>query len=494
MWRERTLSVAEHRELCDAFLRLPGMREPDSRELYIAELARTHLDGFTFPRHADAHHDVWSLLSACLAQEGGLAGLVEVVRVFHQGSRPMARLDQLLATLFPDRLLTATEHRALLVLLIDLDPGLLGPPFRRATSSFQWNAVPNWGDVTGLVDCLDLAVDVNGVPPLLAFVEHLAHRVNGLHEEAHRWLDTVATRLDLRRSVLVELCAAAGEANADAAPGYVVLQLQPDGAEPDRYLLSAWLQQPGWPDEVLFRDDVPRTVQQVAGQVAELVRRAHAVAGTELDELVVEFVLPRSLVHQPIDQWRVDDVFPHLLGTSHVVVVRSLDRMRREDLRARWRRKWRWLAAHGDRTGIAGVHWSGKNHVATPDGLFAELVLDDAPVAVVLVEPPTEREGLGWDELTAALYAGVPVVAWCREPTLSEWFEEEIRRVLAEGGGLRRLPAHVLHLRRKASGRYDSRVRLGNHITLLWDDADRIPEPFMRAGRLRAPRLEGNHG
>ncbi|WP_204269086.1 effector-associated domain 2-containing protein, partial [Klebsiella aerogenes] len=44
---------------------------------------------------------------------GGLGGLVEVVRVFHQGSRPMAHLDELLACLFPDRLLTSTEYEEL---------------------------------------------------------------------------------------------------------------------------------------------------------------------------------------------------------------------------------------------------------------------------------------------------------------------------------------------------------------------------------------------
>ncbi|WP_158849948.1 VMAP-C domain-containing protein [Saccharothrix deserti] len=487
VWRERALSVAEHGKLCDAFLQLPGMRDKDSRELYVSELVRTHLAAFSFPRHADARHDVWSLLTACLEHEGGLAGLVEVVRVFHQGSRPMARLDELLESLFPDRLLTAAEHRRLVALLADLDPRPLGMAFRQATSSFWWNAVSDWTDVVDLVERLELAVGAGGVPPLFTFVDRLAHHVEGLHAPGHGWLHGVGTRLGLRRPELLELCATSRARPVDNPPGYVVLQLQPDGVDQDRYLMSAWLQQPGRPDEVLFRDDVPRTLAEVAGHVVDLVRRAHVVADTDMEELTLEFVVPRDLVHHPIDQWQVDEVFPHRLGTSQPVVVRSLDRMRRDDLRGRWRRKWRWLTANSGRLDPASVHWLRDKPETSPDSLFAELVLGDAPVAVVMSEPPAVHTSLAWDELTATLYAGVPIVVWCREPALSAWFEEEIGRLL-ESTGLDRLPEHVLRLRRQAGRKNRAQARLGEHITLLWDDADRIPESFTRTGWLRAPR------
>jgi hypothetical protein len=220
--------------------------------------------------------------------------------------------------------------------------------------------------------------------------------------------------------------------------------------------------------------------------VTELVRRAHVVADADLEELTLEFIVPRNLVHHPIDQWRVDEVFPHRLGTSHPVVVRSLDRMRRGDLRARWRRKWRWLTTGNGWSDPGNVHWLRDRPGSGPEGLFAELMLDDAPVAVVMSEPPAARPGLAWDELTATLYAGVPIVVWCREPALSAWFEEEFGRLL-ESSGLDRLPEHVLRLRRQAGRNNRAPARLGEHITLLWDDADRIPESLARPARLCAP-------
>ncbi|CCH34760.1 hypothetical protein ABZ816_29625 [Actinosynnema sp. NPDC047251] len=487
VWRERVLSVAEHGRLCDAFLGLPGMRDKDSRELYVSELTRTHLPAFSYPRHADARHDVWALLTGCLEREGGLGGLVEVVRVFHQGSRPMAHLDELLACLFPDRLLTSTEYEELLALLAGVGPRSLGTAFRQVTSSFWWATVADWDDVAGLVERLEPAVGDDGTPPVLAFVDRLAHLVADLRTTGHRWLDGVGSRLGLRPPALAELCAASRAQPADDRPGYVVLHLHPDGVDADRYLLSAWLQQPGQPDEVLFRDDVPRSISQITAHVVGLVHRAHVVAGAEVEELTLEFIVPRGLIHQPIDQWRVDEVFPHRLGTSHPVVVRSLDRMRRGDLRGRWRRKWRWLTANDDRPAPAAVHWLDEGARAGPDRLFAELVVADAPVAVLMAAPPETGAGLGRDELTAVLYAGVPVVAWCRDPALSATFRRDLGELL-ESGGLDRLPGHVLRLRRQAGGNTGAELLLGEHITLLWDDADRIPELFAQPSRLRAPR------
>ena len=71
----------------------------------------------------------------------------------------------------------------------------------------------------------------------------------------------------------------------------------------------------------------------------------------DVDELVIEFLLPFALLGLPVDQWDVEgDTVPHPLAVDHPVVVRCRDRPRNSY--ALWREKSRRL---NERRG--GVRW-----------------------------------------------------------------------------------------------------------------------------------------
>ena len=249
--------------------------------------------------------------------------------------------------------------------------------------------------------------------------------------EQHRWIDDVGTRADLSINKLRELCLSASVRLAEARRFYFIVHLQPDGIDPNSYLMSVWLQQHLSVEEPLHRDDTPITLAEVEGLLPELLGQAHATLGVGAGELTLEFILPRSLIGHPIDQWQVDRVFPHRLGTSYPVVVRSLDRLGSRGLHGTWRSKWRWLADNGHREGPEAIYWLPGPWPKAPEALRASLLRDDS-----LVELPTQ----------------------------------------------------VLQLRQKADELEETASILGRHLTLLWDDADRIPQSFSRTKRLRAPR------
>ncbi|WP_285744615.1 hypothetical protein [Lentzea sp. NBRC 105346] len=466
----------ELERLCDAFLRLPGMRDRANRDLYVEAMGDLSLT-----RHADAYHDVWSLLVSCLSQRDGVTRLMSVVNVFHKHSKPMSELEALIDFLFPDALLDQTEREQLESLLGNVDRRTLALAYRQASPPAWWNVEFDRGDVDAVVRHLETCTSAEGEPPpLLAFVDCVAHQLDSGRLACHRWLDAVGARLGIPDSAMARLCTRTAEWLADAEePCYVTVGLQPDLIDPSRFLLSVWLQHNRFPAEPLHRDDVSRTLPEIPVILSRLLHDVSA------DNVTIEFVLPRSLLGHPIDQWQIDqDLFPHRIGTRYPVVVRSLDRMRRGDLHSHWRRKWRWVNHNGHDPEPTALHWVRESD--TPDSLYSMLLLDNVPVAVALTSPPDDSARLGPDVLTAALYAGVPIVFWCRNRELAECFERDMTARLTDRG-VAELPQQVLRLRRQVTGEAE-RPLLGEHLTLLWDDADRIPESFTRSTRLRAPR------
>ncbi|MET7424607.1 hypothetical protein [Dactylosporangium sp. NPDC005555] len=82
-----------------SFAAVPAMAEPAARERIVAAL-RTDISR-SADRNPQANFDILGILRACLRFPGGLAELVEVIRLFEQGSSEMAALDRLMADIPP---------------------------------------------------------------------------------------------------------------------------------------------------------------------------------------------------------------------------------------------------------------------------------------------------------------------------------------------------------------------------------------------------------
>lgn len=491
LFGERSLTVSDLENLCAAFLKLPGMRERTTRDLYIDQFNGQFANTLSVSRYPDPQHDVWSLLRACQNHPGGIRQFADIVRAFHRGSRAMLDLDEMIEYLFPDEFLEPSERNELLEHLTGVDQRFLATAGRYAAPPSWPAGVLDWRDPMAIVHRLEACVGVLGAPPpLLVFVDYLAHQLDAVRSaEQHRWIDAVGVKRELDLSSLRDLCVAATARLDEAQRFYFIVQLQPDGLDSDGYLLSVWLQHHHAVEEPLHRDDNPLTLAEVMAKLPDLVSQAHTAfgVGSQTGELTLEFILPRALIGHSIDQWEVDEVFPHRLGTSYPVVVRSLDRMRSRRLYGAWQRKWRWLSANGHRDEPDAIQWLSSPGARAPHALRSGLLRSESSVALAMAFPPESSSHLGLDELTAALYAGVPVVLWCRDTALRHRFEQEIRALLS-GRGVVELPTLILRLRQEADEADQAGIRLGQHLTLLWDDADRIPKSMTREVPLQAPK------
>ncbi|MGW3766993.1 VMAP-C domain-containing protein [Actinomadura verrucosospora] len=492
-----SLPFEDQSRLVRALWELETVRKRTSRDLCVSLLERRLGHPLPISRDDKDITDVWHLVDACLPYPGAFHALVEIVEEFHRGSTPMGELRDLVEELLPEPLLSPKERRELDGLLRSLGDRVSEAVEPAAIRALYWKvAGPSGpalaadpGDLWSVLGRLeDLTFSAEGVPPLLAFVEGLAAHAAGPAAAGLRaWADRLAHRLGAarglpparRREVPAARDAGAREA---AARSYLVIELRGDGAVPDRYLASAWLQVDGGHGLMLRCDDEPVPLDRLPGLVKELLCEDQHVVNRPTPELTLEFVLPVDLLGTPVDQLRITvDGLERRLGIEHPVVVRSLDRMRRRAYHHHWRRKWRWLRdnPHG-----AEVCWVTQPGQYGGESLYSMLLSEPSSVCMAMAFPP-RTDGPDSAELRAALQAGAPIVTWCRRGRDPERFAREFRELL--GTGAMDLPDAVLALRRQALRALDGDgggVHLGLDLTLVFDDADRLPEPYVR---LNAP-------
>jgi len=354
-------------------------------------------------------------------------------------------------------------------------------------------------DLEDLVRKLELMSSGRAGHPLVLFTENVVQRAcaNGLEPPATDWSERIARNLDAQRSdpahdeerakLAARRAAKNGPTSADSERAALILQLEPSGPRPDRYLLSAWLYLGQSFVDKIYGSDNAVTLDQVRATVGDLIDQAVVRLGTvdsDTTELDLEFIVPRNLLDHPFEEWtnKAEDYMS--LDVQFVVVVRDLVRQRDPTLHFRCRGRWKHMT-NGVQTDDAQIsRWvTCQERSGSRGALFRQLLADEC-VALGLTFPPVGE--FSESELAEALDAGTPIAIWPRarcehrshapplgvgESCAGVRFKDQF----CERLGARRLaelPRFVLELRQTAGGQDDS---IG-HVTLLWDDPNRRPE------------------
>ncbi|WP_158566853.1 MFS transporter [Actinomadura craniellae] len=479
-----SLNMKDRNRLVDALMQLNSMSNRRTRDLLIQTVQNELEIHLPVERQNQDRHDVWALVNACLAYPGAVHTLVTAIAGFHRGSMPMAELHDLVDELLPEPLLesherrelrqltrvleashTNTAHPALIPALYHAAVGPFGPPLRSTACGLD--------SVISRLE--EVAVGPDGVPPLLTFVRDLAgHSREPIAAALRNWSSRIRTRLGLEQSW--PLAIAPQVADAPESSAYLVIEFRPDLADDDMFLTTAWLQFGREPATPLHRDDVPVPREDLPALVRTFLFEHPQVVTRHTMELVIEFVLPRSLLNEDFDQMKLTvGGVPRRLGVEYPVVLRSLDRLRQPALHHRWRRKWNWLR---DNPQSARVYRVDEPSEADHERLYTRLS-EPYFVCLALAFPPYGKDPAPADEHWVGVQAGVPIIAWCRRPWDPELFAAEFRKLL--DAGLMALPDSVTTLRKQAVLMADAEAdHLGLHLSLIFDDADRMPEPYLR--------------
>jgi vWA-MoxR associated protein C-terminal domain len=332
--------------------------------------------------------------------------------------------------------------------------------------------------------------------PLVLLTEEIAIQVRkrSLRKTASELSDQLASQIDScagqerggERSRLAELrkenrrtCRTA----CDVERATLTLMLEPYVPRQDAgYRLQIWLYRGDQQPEQRRAIDAPLTLSEIEREVIDQIdlvvrelSRPKAVANVDL-----EFILPRSMLGYPVEDWVIMGRDHITLGTQFQVVVRDGDRLHHPILWTPWQEKWRRVPSVKLTSDVVFSRWLTCLDAPSGAGELYRELLNKEYVSFGLTFPP-ELEA-GRLELHDVLDAGVPVAVWPRgrcthpiparpaDPCAGTEFKKNLCREMA-GKPLRNMPELVREARRSGA------VGVSG-LALLWDDADRTP-PYM---------------
>jgi hypothetical protein len=443
--------------LLDGLLRIMALWDRDSRDRVVLAVGRSLPEVTRLPRRDGAGDDLAGLVALCLAHRGGVQELVSSVRAMGVRGQLADQLAEVAEYVRPDELLTSSERRRLLGLLSSVPRSVLIGAFRRSAPAVA--TTPD-GGAEALVTELEALIGMpDRLPPVLLFAQCLAESAESTVAAGCRaLLNDVVHRLHLTPGP----AGPTDPFSPEEMRTVLVVVVRPDAYRADRFRFSATLRIAGDPGVPLPGGDGPYDTGQLEIRFAATVAVAQGLA-TDVDgRMVVELVLPRSLITEPVDRWPGPDTDP--VGARHVVVLRSLERLDDVRLHSAWQRRWR-MVFEDSAAGLLHVQAGGGSALArlrAGDGTDRTTVL--------AVDHPLPAEPRPQDALSVALSAGVPIVVWVRDPDLRHAFRAAVETVVVDP--LRELPERIAALRSDAQAG-DS--KLGAHLSLLWDDADHLP-------------------
>ncbi|MCA9311049.1 MAG: hypothetical protein KDA21_07575 [Phycisphaerales bacterium] len=315
----------------------------------------------------------------------------------------------------------------------------------------------------------------DGVYPVQHFVRLLASDATaGVRTALEDWLENSIQLLCpgvAGHEVRTRLAAASGAALPhDPVPAALLVRVRPDTS--GRFIVDAWLFPPGRPTErigatvTVGESEVPATVIDLCGEAS--LRTVHG-------RILVEVMLPRQLIIQPVEYWARDGDFE--LCADFEVVVRPLERWSAGPIHLRrLATHWRTIDA-STRCRITSQLPPPADETAwwlaggTCDRETARVVsMTHSLVCGVLAEAPGAEARRG-DAYQAMLAAGIPVIMWLRSCPDGQGCEQ-LRDVINEHH-LRRLSQRIHELR--TEGLNVPEWHPGQQVTLVWDDPTREP-------------------
>jgi hypothetical protein len=492
--QDLSLMSAEDRERLAAMLfGLRGISDPASRDLFVDFIQSQFVGRLQVDRADNGLVDTLALVNACLEHPGALHELTERLRTYHRSEaeqRLVAEIMQVVGATDPAPLLNVTQrntlYRLLGVLADRLTADMVQDAYRMAADPLSRMAIDPFdlGSVVRLLETANSGQD--GLPPLLVFLEELSRPLPGaVTEDLHEWVDDFAEREDIPRFLISRLrLSTPPSSGSDLVTCYLLTELWPDGPDELRYLSRITLLHGDRRDQVprgqvLHDGRTPQTITEIPLLFDSVLSGMWEAASVDIDDLIIEFLLPFGLLGHAVDQWEVQaDVLAHPVCLEHQVIVRYRDRMSLRRSHGQWREKTRRL-----RDGRATVRWTDPydaDDVGTR--LFGDLI-HGAP-CLALVRPPLQAHALGRDAVSIGIMTGVPVIVWCRDEASARSFTSQLR-VQTQQRGVIHLPDIVQQLRTDSVRHRDP---VGAHITLIWDLED---EPTLPGLRHQAPARLG---
>lgn len=439
-------------------------------------------------RGVKLREDVVALARTALNEPDGKLVLIDVVGIC-QGSQEADELRRLLfseaeiafTALLPGPLAQA-DLRSALSLLDGVKGHLSGVRLRDGLATELCHDLPLGLSLRQLFSyAVELNVQPDGLPPAVLLIDQAAELTGSPYYQGHlaSWAHTWAERSGLLTALERRRADRADAAPDPAIPRCLVVAVEPARDGSGDIVVRPWLNtapghwrpQPADP-ETTSLDGLDRAVERALRQLLRLPSAQYEPPpdGNEPSLPYVEFVLPYDLLNHDVADLHVrsGDGERMPLGVKYGVHLRSLERMRTDDIlvRAQWQDRWntlheRGIAVHGWRRADSGGLGAWQ----------AALAAEPSRTAAVLDAPDG---GAATQALKAAIAEGVGLAVWDRRGVFPEERREVVTAVFAAVQRPDRLPVVIHQLRRDAVFPAGNPLLLGRHIAFFWDDPNRL--------------------
>ncbi len=484
--RRATVGIAVRKALVDVLVEAGFADDRSIRSLMLGELRAALKVPFAISDQLTARDQLIEIVNICSRVDDGMAILAAVLELMRPGTPEYAEVHRLVSALPVHDVVPEAEQERLRRWLAGFTPSGLVAAARRAARNSA--PPPKFEDAWAAFCFLaDFNAAPGELPPALIFVELIATECAETRRGPLRdWTNGQARRYRLD-TALDELRAELAQTRRQGGKLHLMIVVQPDGIEPDRYLVCSWRQdEPDeWPppcgDCVLVR------APDLEDHVDDLVVQAERAWSGRAADVVLEFVLPRSLLNIPVHRWATErrSGDPQPLFLTYPIVVRSLERMTSRQWHRRWRVRWSALMTDPS---MERVYFCQDKD--TEEQLRLGAILSDQQwVMMVLSESPPARPIPGHDQLFTAFRAGLPALVW--HPSAGSDVLREVVAWLVGGDRLGDLPARTQESRQAVfQGRqvpFD--IDVFRDLVVLWDDPSRlvflgddVPDPSEQGG------------
>jgi hypothetical protein len=498
-------TLADLEIIVNLLLKCPSIKDRNQRDVIVGLLRREIKQAM--PRHDVDRIDVISIVQTCANYAQGIEELSQCIRFVDGNTASCLELENFLHSLFPGIVTAASfEEFQQIISEIRLSEADLQRLYRKS-APFGWPS-PAGIDTTKTISLMakqlaSAMLQADGTHPLLSFVEYLRLVVpeKRIRNKLKSWNDALAKEL----GVISQLDAWRGNhrlkhtsRKAKEIPPsqhHLLVKLQPDTLDKKLIYVDAWLVNDDENDvRHLHTEDVPRPLDTLSPLLNHFLSMSIRQIKDSHSNIMVELFLPLHFLCFDLDQWKVDIGLNKEapLGHRYPVVLRSLDRAYSHHERGHEQLMRAWQ-----------IHWDNfQQALATMKPVFCQkkdyesrrnwqAFLEDTMCLALTFVPSTNDEQTKVSFLKEIIIAGNSVALWPRKQTgyLSEDEIQAMYHSLLARCNFSMLP-EILWKKRKEALRNDDEQHLVHHLTLLWDNPNRLP-PDVDLDQFVAPLKKG---
>ncbi len=479
------------KQLVDALLDCDSMSDTEIRNSIIDDLPSNIKHRIKI--HSTSLTTVNNLVSRCSDFQTGIELLIQLVSANETSSEPMKKVyDAIPNYMGFDSCISNNRLSELLRILAKTIPD------EKEWLSIYRKCLPsNYKPLNESFSLWIILRQLANIPlqskkflPILLFIRQIADITEDqkITDQLVTWLDKAKAEIEEETDLSIEI-ESPQEIHGENNHAYLLVHLRPDPNNKSNKLQKFTVHFYKWKNQKNCRRiyDNPGCEKQKILEVIDSVIDSPEFSEEEKIRNI-EFILPYEWIHLDVDKWKRKDDFETRLVDDYRLLIRldryydNLGGIRHRRFRDHWREKWTYFMEIRSRmeNPDSYIQWVCGNNTFQKKQVYDEYQKNQNKTCLAMTFLPKQSEEVG----NLILFLGIPVALWCNKTGHKEEEHEIIKKAIGcilEDGDFNCLADRIHKICRLP----EHEKSLEHHLTLFWDNPDRIPLEFGKRNDLK---------